>query len=263
MRNKIKVIENFIILLLCIVAVGSLTYAWVMLNKNLDANNEQIQLELRGVTIESYSVYQYNEELNQVDLIDTTDGHFKMTAYDSIFDERNDNTPLLFAFKIRDINPTQNSFNITLNCVPGHDYIASQTGSDDDNYTSNLVYMKATTSDAIGIEPLSDLQNEDATTRKNFFNNIKDWFKNTDNSSSYSKNQFLSPISPYTKQDSIYLNIAVPEDNDGTVTVYMILDYDSDLVELQNITYFGQIDITSQDRNKVEFKNDITTIILY
>jgi hypothetical protein len=98
----------------------SLSFAWLALNRAADAEGIQMQMDAQSMSITNYDVYKYNSETNEVDNITSDDTIYELEPYDSIFTERNVNTPLLLRVK-RSGFPTESAaINFTVSCIDGH-----------------------------------------------------------------------------------------------------------------------------------------------
>lgn len=259
MQDKKQLWINALIAFLCALLITSASFAWVSQNRKTDSEQHRMKIEPMGVTISSFEAYKYNIETDEIDKV--TEGDLDLAAYDSIFTERNINTPLLLVVRLRDIQKASNvTLNITAKCVENraHDFATNNPVSSDD-YTSNLISMKAATSTMVGQTIAADAN---AAAREAFFRNVCTYFSNSANS--YDEGQFLTiSNNTGTKVDSFDLSLSgiTPEvaDTTRTCTVYLLIDYDIDLVEAQNIVNFGDVNLING--SKVEFANDISSII--
>nr|AIF26506.1 hypothetical protein [uncultured bacterium fosmid pJB39A3] len=238
---KKNLIISIIAGLICVslVLVGS--YSWVANNKRLKSDNMEVQLDYSSIAIASFNVYKYDLETNTYIRID--DGEYSLAPYDSIFKERNVNTPLVFEVKIK--GKLHSPLDISFNC-------SSKVPKD--HYTSNIVYVKGATGGTIGVS------SEDPET---IFKTVTEFFASD---ASPEQKQFLTAEKKGNewvfgeKKQALDFEIALTEEEveGNELTVYFIVDYDDTLVQAQGIANFS--DITILQNRALPYHNDITQI---
>ena len=246
--------------LLLLGLIAGVSYAWLSQNTELFSDNHEIQLKSYGVAITSYLAYQYNSDANRIDCAQTDDGKFTMTPFDSIFTERNENTPLIIVLNLRGISSEQDKLTITAKCEEGHDVLALAQQDATDNFTSNIIGLKACFSGKCGIDPLSDEDNENAEKRRAFYSSVLAWARNDANAGNCPSAGFVTVggnTPAKTTEAAMELNL---DGHSESETAYLIIDYDKSLIELQNIVSFGEIDISQRAAAEVDFANDIISI---
>ncbi len=251
---KMRTLINCIItIVICAVSLVSISYAWEANNRNVNANDYSMQLDAEDIIITEYAVYQYVAEQNAILNTYNEEGVYVMNQYDSIFLERNVNTPLMFVAKLENARP--GTLDVVINCDPSH------TDPSQD-FSSNIVYLKAATKNAINSAVATPLS--DSSTPTQIFETCVSYFQ-TDNV----KRQFVTASQNGSGdyvygEKSTYVDLAIPltaaDITDGIATVCVIIDYDETLIAAQNISHFSDMLDLQQLGGPVPFVNDITRI---
>ena len=247
--------------ILSLLFMSTVALAWVAQNRDAGSAGQTVKIEPMGVTINSYEAYQYFNETNEVKKI--TEGvDLSMTPYDSIFDERNVNTPLLLVVRLRDIQKASDvTLNVTVKSGPElNEFAIGKNPIETDDFTSNLVHFKAATADTIGV--YIDENEDDSAEYEKFFRSVCKAFDSVKNEKQFltiGKGDDGNVVSAY-KRNEITLTVSGVTPEEGhKVDLYLLIDYDIDLVEAQKIMDFGSIDLIKG--NQVSFDNDIESII--
>lgn len=261
MRKRI-IASTVILIVVALLSVSTLSYAWLTRNKELESQGQKMQIEAQGVITESYKVYRYNNDTNHIDDITTDTNIYEMAAYDSIFTERNVNTPLLYEISLRNVPDVATMITVRLECSESTYTRVTNAGG----FTSNIVYSECASLSTInvwansnGYSPVSAGYSDQAD-RDDKFDTIVSYFNSVG-----TETKFVTSLSPSPVKSSVMeYNITATGDAQGKAVVYLIIDYDQELVSDQGIFEFGNIDISSQTidlfRQYVPFVNDIVKI---
>lgn len=272
MFRKIRIIAGQLLLVLCLVAVTSgLTVAWMLHNRTVDSDMSRMQINAKGLKIDHYHVYQYDYESGKIKDIYNDEDKYELTQYDSIFEERNSNTLLVFEVVLYNFFPGAENFIAYIDREPpDEEFTGENFNAEKYHVTSNLVYIKSGTAGGLDGVALShtDPQTDEAIEQK--FYAVRDALAEDEN-----RNQFIEVATTngdkYTlasTQDRMTLRCALSESEkaaiaadgrEARVTVYFVLDYDPELVEAQELTHFSDIGIL--DNLAVEYANDIRSIL--
>lgn len=259
-QKRISLLCTFLILAVCILAFGNVTSAWFTKNRHLESQNQKIQIDNVGVLVEDYKVYRYDWSSNSVSDVTNTPNEYVLPQYDSIFKEKNERSPLLYEIHLSNVDPSVQTLMVTVEC-------ASTSTSPTSRLTSNIVYFKAAARRSVSIAQGVELTDSTAAGTKQ--STAVSYFSGSGQTahcfSSVTKSGNTYTFG--TKQTSINFNVTIPagaveldtDTGDYKLVLYMLIGYDELLVEAQDITYFGDIDIQSLSQ-EIQFDNDITRI---
>ncbi|MBP5166890.1 MAG: hypothetical protein ILP09_06490 [Oscillospiraceae bacterium] len=247
---------------LCVLLLVSLSYAWLTLNRKADSEGIQMQMDAQSMSITNYRVYKYNSETNAVDDITSDETIYELEPYDSIFTERNVNTPLLLRVKLKGFPAESTAIDFSISCIDGHTNMI-------DRFTSNIVYAKYATESMINAYAAA---NGETAVSTSYAGNDLDGLYHT--ATKYfgtvnEKNQFAHAAPSSGEYNYNYagektmsldcsLSLTAAEKTARETVVYLIIDYEPDLIEAQHITHFS--DIQLQLGSAIKFANDIKLI---
>jgi len=243
---KTRLIKSLILVLLCFSLMGTGTYAWLCNNRKLKADSIDTQLAFNGAVIINIDIYKYIQETNTIEEI--SDQEFPaITAYDSIFLERNVNTPLIFKITLLGEFKESKTMDLVLDC-------SSSEASRKAKKTSNLIYVKAQTKE--NVEGLD----ESSITKE--FHSVVDYFKTVSSSKQFMTVRKTEDGWEFVeKKTSITYPLTLTdnekENPNKTVDIYMILDYNEDLILAHELDKYGEIEIM---QSEVKFDNDFTQL---
>lgn len=263
MIRKRIIASTIILIVVALLSISAISYAWLTRNRELESQGQTMQIEAQGVLAETYSVYRYNNEENYIDEITTDTNIYEMEPYDSIFTERNVNTPLLYEITLKNVpKASETNITVSLECSES----SWSKVEDDAGYTSNIVYSECASINTInawatshGKTPLS-LGWSTQGDKDSKFDTAVSYFR-----AEGTETTFVTGTAPsFTKRTTMDYPITVSGDENGKAVVYLIIDYDKDLVEAQGIFGFNSIDISAQTidlfRSMIPFENDIIRI---
>lgn len=268
LKNK-TVFMSLIMLLVALLSVAALSYAWLASNKEVESQKHQMQIESMGVQINTFKVYRYDYQSNSIIELTTDTDIYRMTPYDSIFTQRNGNTALLFEITLQNVPERTTSINMTIGCDGEVTTFPTAEGYSEyevpeDVYTSNVVYFRAATKKTITEQGASvvlpDMDNfQDIIGVLNEYGAGGQFLTATKSGNTYN---FGTKAYTLTVPMDVW---ASERTDDGNVTVFLMFDYDETLLEAQLIDDFGHIDISGYaDKigyaDDIVFQNDITEI---
>ncbi len=258
MHIKVRPGRGALTAVLCALLLVSLSFAWLALNRAADAEGIQMQMDAQSMSITNYDVYKYNSETNEVDNITSDDTIYELEPYDSIFTERNVNTPLLLRVKLSGFPTESAAINFTVSCIDGHTNMG-------DDYTSNIVYVKYATESTINAYAAAQGENElngETSSNDEIYYTATEYFRTVNEKSQFAQAEFSGNKYVYTGEKALSLDcslaLSAAEKSGQSAVVYLIIDYEPDLVEAQDITDFS--DIQLQLGSAVRFANDIKLI---
>jgi len=253
MMKKI-VFQRIYIALLCASLLFGGTYAWYSNYHQLEVSGEAIQLDYTGAAVSSFIIYKYDQDTGLYEEYTEEEYSAKalnMTPYDSIFFDRNVNTPLIFQIELTG-DFTGKTPDITMQVTSSSKYWR-------DYDTSNLVYIKATEFHNVfpqGSAPVSV---------KDKYTGIINYFAKIEQESKFIKaNPDFNTLIEDSEDNPKYINTNIANFNvnnktqctTNKMTIYCIFDYDAELVENQEIANFNEIEI--HDNEYVNYYSDIT-----
>ncbi len=257
MHIKVRPGRGALTAVLCALLLVSLSFAWLALNRAADAEGIQMQMDAQSMSITNYDVYKYNSETNEVDNITSDDTIYELEPYDSIFTERNVNTPLLLRVKLSGFPTESAAINFTVSCIDGHMNMS-------DDYTSNIVYVKYATESTINAYAAAQGENALTETSSNdeLYYTATEYFRTVNEKRQFASAELSGYDYEYTGQKELSLDcslaLSAAEKSGQSAVVYLIIDYAPDLIEAQHITHFS--DIQLQLGSAVRFANDIKLI---
>jgi len=242
---------------LCVAFLSAATYAWVSRNDNTASDGMQMEMDAQSMSISNYDVYKYNSETNEVDNITSDDTVYELEAYDSIFTERNVNTPLLLVVKLKGFSTNASYIDFSINCVETHTDMT-------EDYTSNIICVKYATESAInayassaGLAPVGA-----GSSNGDLYYTATAYFKTVAQQQQFAQAVQNGHTYDYTGTKAVQLDCSVAltaqEKAAQEAVLCFIIDYEPDLVEAQHINNFSNIQL--QLGSAINFRNDIKLI---
>jgi len=216
------------------------TFAWFANSRDSSVAGLDVHVEdVKALYIKDYYVYRYSDD-SKAGVLDTSD-HIHLSSYDTVFTDRNNNTPIIIKFVMEGATISNgDNFTISIDCSSAlleNNKIVSSL--------SNIVQFKCGI-----ISALDNVSNANTiyTTSKTFFGDTNNTFSSATFVSGTTKNNTISlSVSGYTSGTNL--------------TIYLQLNYDSTLVNSYlesnqgsssvNIDLLGQI---------INFNSDITEL---
>lgn len=277
--KKLTWLKVFALAALCIsMAVGG-SFAWTMMNRIVSQTGMAFQIDGESMSISTYRAYRYNPETLEYENITDQAPNYHLAPFDSIFRERNVNTPLLFAVTVSGYPEGTNQIDISF--YTNRPLMENPQGEEDpstgkvvNRYTSAIVRMKAAAGSYIFAGDATDYESNpllypqlyskatdyifkgaNSSNTAKFVNITKSGLKSTyvaDSNGEYRTPTAVChvPIDPTIK--------ARNDDDELYTVVYFLIDYDEELIETQDITNFNTFKL--QLGAAIEFENDIPLI---
>jgi len=249
MTNLLTFIVSFFTITLLIVCSG-FTFSWMSQSTAGDVDQIDGTIEsVKDLYISEYKVYRYSDDEKAGILDEST--NITLSAYDTVFTDRNENNPLIIKIIMEGVTITNGaSFSITIDSTESL-YV-------DDTVASPVINAALSNIIKINCAMISSLDTEtDAntiyTTSKNFF---------ADTTNTYQSGQFVTiNNSTLSKTTSITLSFSGYTASNNIV-LYLELNYDDDLVNqfLQNTTGGTQI-TASAIGQEIDFASDLSTLV--
>ncbi len=225
MHMKARLIAGIAKALLCVLLLSAATYAWFASERSKTAAGQTIDIAGSGMKIQGYAAYQDGQRIRYEDDVFNMEP-FDMVSYDSIFDERNEQAPLLLRVRLEGAPPSARNLNITFTC----------TESDiNANRTSNIIKFCYATEAMIntyyGSESVTEagIVNGDAATVAAQVKLVNSFLTSDDNSAN--QKRFVNSAS---NTKVTVMNVQVPltaaEVSNELCNFYLLFDYDPQLI---------------------------------
>jgi len=223
-RFQAKLICALLLMALNLATAFVGVYAWLVSNRQGDASGMRIQMYTHELDL-SYRVYKYSDEVKGV--IEATDmpDAFTLLEYDSVFTDRNANTPIIVDFSLTGAVLSESTpIRVVSSCTA-----ASPTAK----ALSNIIELKFALLNNMG---------EDASA---VWSNAVGYFENASGS------RFKTGGGKSTSLSYVIGDYGSHVAN-NTLHFFMQLDYAPDLV--------GEFEFDLADSQTTAFSNDLTTI---
>lgn len=238
------------------------SYAWFSTNRTVSAGGMNISVQgYSGVTVDSFQVYKRDGSLDAARKVsdNLNPVSVEMTEYDTVFTDRNVNTPVIVRVLLTGVDGTQ-AVRVTLDCPSDHWKTENDILS---NYMSNLIRVNCS------LLPALDAYNPDTQPDDIYTGAISALSSGaqryasvtrtvTQGVVSYSNDAKITQISFTIGTDAIASALADTYLNTGELAVYFELDYAAELVDAY-ITQHG-IDVTSTGsvvNDMIDFTYDV------
>ena len=141
MHEEARLLSAILKALLCVVLLSVATYAWRSANRDSGSGNMTVDIDAKGATITQYNVYRYNRDTRSAE--DITTMAYQLNAYDSIFTENNDKTPMFFVLHLDEIKSA--TFDIVVSCSN-----PTWVGDPDTAHSSDILKVACVKGDDVG-----------------------------------------------------------------------------------------------------------------
>jgi len=240
----------------CVVAFLSIAFCWFSFNKNVVGSNLKIDIaEQTGIEIKSYQVYKRDGAIDEaVKIADetTTDFSFHMTEYDSVFTDRNVNTPVVIRVELTgDGLLTTPTIKATVH-APSNTFLTDEKKLQ--NYASNILGINSDAIPALDDYDIDEEANE-------IYTGVVEQFTT---GGVYDAQRFVTikSTSPTTLEKICMMEFEISDytlTSSDTLVVYFEFDYAPELIEEYMIEY--GIDVkTSGTIDTIDFTADINFI---
>lgn len=263
MKTKVRLYGIVVALLLCVLFLAGVTYTWMAANRGSDGDGMQIQMDGKSMSVTGYRVLRFDPETNAVvEITDPGVDRYDLIPYDSIFTERNKNTPLLLRAELDGIPTGSTSLSFTVSCDASHDEPQKEI-SGNIRWTSDILYVNYITE-----SELNDLLGTSInanTAIQTMFDTVTGYL--ISDAASAGRVQFAEAVRNgntwnYAPEKTVDLpcqvDLTAADTAAQSSVVYIIFDYNPDLIAAQHITHFSDIQI--QLGEAIQFDNDIRRI---
>lgn len=269
---KFKRITELSLLLSILVLFGSVSYAWLSVNRIVEQKNILMNLENDDTTA-SYSVYKYNIKQglgkntdDKGNLLTISDVDFN--PYDLIFTSRNRYTPVFARVEVKQHSsmPKSGTINLTITRkLDNNDSVSSELSK----YSSSLIRFTAKVDNTYDENPNTLYTAIDEV----MYGNTKNYVTVANDTSAHDYDDFSKTFLTvqksgndytFTKSETITLVMTYDESNwsiiDGneTLNIYLYMTYDEGLIDLYKKT--SNLKIEVGNKNIIDFENDFDTI---
>lgn len=151
LRKKIKLIVTMLIISVIALTFVAISFAWMSANRKVKSNGLQVVLDnSAGVTAGNVMILKREGADGAKDVSDR--GSIILTEYDTVFTDKNVNTPLLVRIEVNNISPDSNGdyADITLEIVCNNDKEGKWKDEDGklNRVLSNIVFLSCAAGDA-------------------------------------------------------------------------------------------------------------------
>lgn len=261
LKTLVPVILAACLLFVCVLAYGKIAYGWFSQNKVVEANSFQVSLKaINGIDLGEYYIFK-RTGAEEGALNVTNENSIVMTEFDTVFTDKNVNTPIIVKICIKQY-PSDLS-DICINLFSEDNFLDSDNKIG--NYLSNLIRVSA----MVG-NPTLDAYDEDEEP-ESIYSEVTSYFKNKENN--FDSNTFVSvtydeenrSYSINEKKYAFSLVISGYESaiSNGELCIYLDFNYDLDLVETYIQEHGIEVGSFNDDGSSdiVNFQCDIKELI--
>lgn len=261
---KKKLILNVLPLLLLFLVFSSATAVWAWKSINYDLTQEKFKMEIagsNGVSIHEYHIYKWSGATEKGEEVSNNlvgdplyDVAVSLTEYDTIFTDRNVDTPLIVKVIIREVPDSSRKIRITATC-PAANYESSEHTLKP--YFSNICSIKF----VLGDEEMNALTDPDdifqTATAANNENNISySYVTVTDDEATTvagtpKVNTLTMDVEDYSTniQTLTFIEDGEEVEVEDCLVIYMQILYNPSLVDAYNLQ--NQLDVTQVDVSEI------------
>jgi len=216
--------SSLVFILFCL----TISLGWFSKNRDVQPSGIRIVVEKPNlITIKEYQVYKRDGIEDRAVMIadNTTDESFKfeMTEYDTVFLDRNVNTPIVVRVVIENVEAENNVLPKMIAHVKCNSNAFKDNDGNMENYLSNIINVKG--------GPINDVVNyqlknyDPVEDSDEIYNGVIDAFKEDDGNTYVNKTTYNTKTN-FVKIDMVDYELV----NDDEAIIYFVFNYDEDLI---------------------------------